>query len=573
LTHSANPNWDITKPLTPGNGQLGVYDDATKSFIAQIDTAQKKNAALLDLSKKAADVRSKTPPKDLLSGLNARRRDEPTLAERQKAIDQNIEQLGRVAVQANDTARDEQLKQGRLSRSALTLEFEQREEAIEKQREALTKLQPVISNTQRFMSGLRGETDALGNSFERFGDSVGNAFGDVRNLFSNLKSAIKSFFADITGNVLRNVTASVLGPLIGKSPSFAGAGGGGGVGSVLTGGFAGGNPAADIFRGVAGGGYGGAVPGSRPSSGGIFGGLQNFFSGGAGAVLGAGIAGGSIGALLGGQSIGGNILGAIGGGVTGIATGALLSGGLQIGSLALSGLAAMGVGAAIAAPLIIGSILLGKAKQRKADEKVVDTYWVEYSRVLRELTGGVNADRITGDDALVQAAEARQTAVDLIGQIKTKSVRESRLRNQIPQIDAVDLRNLQNAVSEQRARLADQSAAVDRRRDLDSRLVPEFATGGVVPGPFGAKVPAYLHAGEVVLNQQQIQQIGADTLADAGVPGVKGGNGGGGYVIENNITLIAGTETQDQFFVNGVTSRNTRGALASSMSRVLRYGG
>lgn len=263
-------------------------------------------------------------------------------------------------------------------------------------------------------------------------------------------------------------------------------------------------------------------------------------------------------------------MGAIGGGVSGIATGALLSGGLQIGSLALSGLAATGIGAAIAAPLLIGSILLGKAKQRRADEKVVDTYWVEYSRVLKELTSGVNADRITGDDALAQAVEARQTAVDLIGQIKTKSVRESRLRNQIPQIDAVDLRNLQDAVAAQRTRLADQSAALDRRRDLDSRLTPEFATGGVVPGPFGARVNAVVHAGEVVLNQQQ---IGSDTLADAGVPGMRSGGSGSGYVIENNITLIAGTDTQDQFFVNGVTSRNTRGALANSMSKVLRYGG
>jgi hypothetical protein len=172
-------------------------------------------------------------------------------------------------------------------------------------------------------------------------------------------------------------------------------------------------------------------------------------------------------------------------------------------------LGALGPIALAAAPIaIVGSILLGKAKQRKADERVVDTYWVEYSRVLKELTAGVNTDRIMGDDALSQAAEARQTAVDLIGQIKTKSVRESRLRNQIPQIDAYDLKNLQDAVAAQRSRLAQQGADMNRRRDLDSRLMPEFATGGIVPGPFGARTNIIAHAGEVVLNQQQIQTIG-----------------------------------------------------------------
>ena len=156
-------------------------------------------------------------------------------------------------------------------------------------------------------------------------------------------------------------------------------------------------------------------------------------------------------------------------------------------------------------------------------------------RVLKELTAGVNTDRIMGDDALSQAAEARQTAVGLIGQIKTKSVRESKVpRNQIPQIDAHDLSNLRSAVTAQRERLATQSSDLDARRTLDSRLVPEFATGGVVPGPFGSRVPAFLHAGEVVLNARQQAAVGYDALADAGVPGLSAGSGQG-YVIENHV--------------------------------------
>src|SRR4030095_13326875 len=89
-----------------------------------------------------------------------------------------------------------QLAQGRLSRAALTEDFDRKQDEAKRVQEyvdALAKLDPVLSNSQRFMAGLRGETDALGNAFERFGAGVGNAFGDVRNLFDGLKNAVLGF--------------------------------------------------------------------------------------------------------------------------------------------------------------------------------------------------------------------------------------------------------------------------------------------------------------------------------------------------------------------------------------------
>jgi hypothetical protein len=569
-----NPSTDVGDPrlLNPGG-----YSVLNGKIVQNKVAPSPSTRAILDLAKKAGSKssRARTVVNDYGLGDAEKLAHEAELA-RIRLANEAVAARRAQGAQADASAIED--RKGRLSRAALTQDLDYREEqakAIEKQREALTKLEPVLSNTQRFMQGLRGETDQLGNAFERFGDSVGRAFGDVRNLFSGLRDAIKSFFADITGGVLRNVAGSVLGPLLGRVPQFGTAGGG-----FFTGGFAGGPGAGSYFQQSAiqqifSSGAGGSVGGGWVSSNvptragrvgffpGIIGSLKSAFSGAGGPLFGAG-----IGSMFGGQSVAGNILGSAGGA---LATGFVTSSLGLMGSGTAAALFSNPITAIAGAGLLVGSILLGKAKQRKADERVVDTYWVEYSRVLKELTAGVNTDRIMGDDALSQAAEARSTAVDLIGQIKTKSVRESRLRNQIPQIDAHDLTNLRSAVEAQRTRLANQAKDLDARRNLDSRLVPEFATGGVVPGPFGSRVPAVLHAGEVVLNARQQAAVGYNALADAGVPGLAGDSVGGSQI--PNIVIIneIGTESQDRMFINGMTSRNTRKATAQTLSTILKY--
>lgn len=496
----------------------------------------------------------------------------------------NTQQLSRVAVTySSDAAMDERLRQGRLSRSALTLDFERKEEVIEKQREALEKLEPVLSNTQRFMTGLRGETDALGNAFERFGDSVGNAFGDVRNLFGGLKDAIKSFFGDITAGVLRNVVGAALSPLLAAGrisrgndlQSF------GNPGNFLTGGFAGGNPAMQILTGGGGWGnvgqtfsqtaamrantssvisetakwFGSSVP-ARAGNVGFFSGLGNSlksaFSGANGPLFGAG-----IGSMFGGQSVAGNILGSAGGA---LATGFITSSLGLMGTGTAAALFSNPFTAIAGAGLLVGSVLLGRAKQRRADESLVDTYWVEYREIADKLTRDVRANRIDGDSALAQAMAARQQAIDQIGQIKTKSVRESRLRNQIPQIDNSSLARLKEAISAQGI-----------RRDLAGRWVPEFATGGYMPYDGFAR----LHAGEVILNANQQMRVGQQALASAGVPGLGGNSGGGSgqpqIVVE--LTNVIGTQEQSEIIIGGINHPSARKPLGQALSNLARYGG
>lgn len=475
--------------------------------------------------------------------------------------------------------------------------------------------QKLGSNGAAFMRGFNSEIKTMRQMMEELGSSIANAFNDLNSVFDNLGSTLKRFMNNLAGNVIQRGLAPLLGQLTGVAQAASGGGASASSGTAATAGriLQPGDSGYSVFsdpyviagNGVLGGmGMGlnmspqdqqeifrEATTASKPNpvntnSVSFLGNIKNMFNWGTdasgnalkagatnwGKVLGAGALGASVaGSLgLGGQSMAGNILGQAGGAIGSIAIGSAVSG---VGLFGLSALATTGIGAAIAAPLIIGSILLGKAKQRKADESVVDTYWVEYGNVLNQLTAGVNSDKIMGDDALAQGAEARQTAVDLISQIKTKSVRDSRLKNQIPQVDATNLKALQEAVATQRTRLADQETTMNNRRDLDSRLVAEFAVGGVVPGPFGARTNIIAHAGEVVLNQQQIQEIGQGTLSDAGVPGMRGGNGGGSGQGPVEVTFVMGTDTADQVFVSGMQSKNTRGATASTVSRIMRYGG
>lgn len=230
----------------------------------------------------------------------------------------------------------------------------------------------------------------------------------------------------------------------------------------------------------------------------------------------------SLGSSLGGQSGLGRILGAAGGGLLGI--------GLSAAPAALAG-ATSGLGAATAAlfsnpitavvggALLVGALLLGKAKQRKADEALVDTYWVEYMNTTKDLTTKVQADQIDGAQALQQALASRQEAINLISQIKTKSVRESRLAHQIPDVDRLFLEPLKQAIEEQK-----------KRGKTIKSIIPEFATGGIVPGlDLGFdSVLALLRPNEVILNlaqQARLQALaGNDIFARAGVPGFGSAN-------------------------------------------------
>jgi hypothetical protein len=136
-----------------------------------------------------------------------------------------------------------------------------------------------------------------------------------------------------------------------------------------------------------------------------------------------------------------------------------------------------------------------------------------------------------------------------------KGYRESRLAHQIPIIDNDDL-----------ARLKDAIAAQSTGRDLSSRHVPEFATGGYMTRDGLAK----LHAREVILNARQQQAIGQQTLANAGVPGLSCGNGSQPQIVVE-LTNVNATKEQSETIIGGVRHPDVRKSLGSAINSLVRY--
>jgi hypothetical protein len=322
------------------------------------------------------------------------------------------------------------------------------------------------------------------------------------------------------------------GGAAGAVTNLTGAGIGGGTGGGGAGGFV--NAIKNLFRG----GGGTAIPGSL--SGGIAGGdfaanLLTLSKGGTIAGtgtaaagfslsgLGAGLAGlapvvGALGgAALGGTSIPGQILGAVGGSFAGLAIGAALA--PSIFGTVFASLGILGpLGAALAIPALIGAYFLGKSKQRKSDEQAADAIWSDELNRTRELVAAVNSDRMDGGEALAAWASMRAQTVAQLNQIKTKSVRESRLKNQLGDLDRGVVTELRNAANRQA-----------RRRGLSGSFVPEFQTGGFVPGLDTGRDNVLIAArpGEVILNRSQqgaLKQLaGRGILQQIGVPGFEGG--------------------------------------------------
>lgn len=438
--------------------------------------------------------------------------------------------------------------------------------------------------------------DTALSSMDTIFDFVDRGFAKITQGMGAFRGVIAQLLSDISRLFLSKVFTQLLGAgggASGGSGGFSinlGAGGGGasggGFGGLLRG----------IISGNGGGGFGGfltppfnpnagsqiAIPGSVSAGqspvgllnlGGVFGGTQIPGLGGGGAAAGGFSLGGLLGGLaptfpllgaglgsaLGGSSVPGKILGGIGGGILGatsaiLATGSLF--GLSIGLLTNPFTAIAGIG------LLVGSALFGRAAQRKKDEKAADEIWVNEMNQIRQLISQVNSDRIDGQEALALAAQLRQQTIAGLNQIKTKSVRESRLTNQ--------LRDLDNGVVAELKRAVERQAT---RQRIGPQLVPEFATGGRVPGIDQGfdSVIARLRPGEAVLNQSQIALLGGvSALRRARVPGFaeggqitastpSGGSNAGGpmTIIFEDVTIDA-----EGIFVKGArTSKGERVAV------------
>jgi hypothetical protein len=371
-------------------------------------------------------------------------------------------------------------------------------------------------------------------------------------------AAIKSFFSQIAAELSTGVIELILfgkggasgqgigrGGLLGGLSATAATGSGGLFGGLLGnfGGLGGGTFGGSIFGGGGGGGsigvapslsgnlpilsssgilnasgFGGLIPGGvggGAAAGGIFGGV-----GGLAGIAGPALLGGLLGTSLGGKSLGGKILGGIGGGIAGIGVGIGAAVGLAGGGLLAGALAATGFGL-LALPFIVGAVLLGKAKQRRTDEAAADAIWVSERDQIRQLIQAVNADRIDGVSALAEAQALRGATVQQLSQIKTKSVRESRLSNQLRDLDNTVIAELRAAVERQA-----------RRQGVRGGLVPEFQSGGYVQGVDMGRdsVLARVRPGELVLTKQHQRSIqsraGQDIFEEIGLPGYQRG----GYV-------------------------------------------
>lgn len=415
--------------------------------------------------------------------------------------------------------------------------------------------------------------DRFGNNVARAFTSIKGLLGNLKNaVVQFFRDLVGNSLQRIVGGVLN----SVFGGLFGSSAGGAGGAGrsGGGVGSAIgaaLGGFGGGGASAvgvgsaarasgALLGGFSGGGglldlvrnaalsSGPAAPTGAitpPFNGGIFapanqGNLGGLGTGAAGGVLGnlgnlfqgigfglppgatrgalAGalpLLGLSLGSSLGGQSRLGNILGGAGGALLGVgltAAPAALAGG-ALGFLAP--LFSNPFTAIAGAALLPVAWLLGRSKQRKADEEQSGIWLQAAIDQIMALKEPAKAGQLTKDQAKqIFESQILATFTSLIQTLKTKSVRKSRLTNQV--------RDLRNLFETEVLALAPDKLTQKSKSSLN--LIPEFATGGVVRGVDRGvdSVLAYVRPGEMVLTQAHQDAVkavaGNDVFARVGVP-------------------------------------------------------
>ena len=445
--------------------------------------------------------------------------------------------------------------------TALKLQTEAYKNLTDEQRNQLLTTARQIDAQALF----RNQVDAARRATEQFANGLQSLFDTLfergpKAFFDQLLSTLKRTLARMASEILTSSVLRLLGFGGGGTGGSASGGGIGGLFGSIFGGLFGGSRAAGGFggfgtppfnpnagigapsaisaiTGIAGAiipGFpaGGATPpiaggASRvPAIGSIFGNLSGLFRGfGFNAANGSAGPLAQIAPLLGlslGSSLGTDtltrILGGAGGALLGIgvtAVPAILSGATAGLGGAIAGLFSNPFTAIAGAGLLVGSFLLGRARQRRRDESTSGDFLQQAIDSIRDLRRQIRTDQIDGRQARdLFEREILATFQQQIGTLRTRSVRESRLTNQVR-----DLRQLFET------EVVPEIAAQRRRRETGQRLVPEFAFGGFVPGyPTGRdSVLAMLSPREMVLTVRHQQQLmamaGADVFQRIGVPG------------------------------------------------------
>lgn len=498
------------------------------------------------------------------------------LRRQQVAVENQIEQ-GILSQADGRRQINEILRQERdLRQSVLLSELKQidlapeRRAQIQLELESIRNLGVELTAAQRFMRGFGSEVDSVGDAFERLGQNLSRSFANVKGLLGNLKQSITQFFRDLLGQGIQRVFQQIFGSITnaifgGIGSSTARSSGGGGAGGALAGiagaaaggifGGGGGGGIGGIFGGGGGGGFltpgfGGGFPSiggfTGPSSAGPpsgasiggqlggLGGLAGLFRGpgslfrgfgfgrAAGSARGplaaiAPLLGAQLGAGLGGRSRLGQILGGVGGAALGIgitAAPAILATGGSLGFLGLGGLFSNPITAGVGAALLVGSILLGRSQQRRSDEQQSGVFLQDAVTQIGQLRDQVRSGQLPLSQARqIFESQILATFISNIQTLKTKSVRESRLTNQVR-----DLRNLFDST------VASQASTGAKVNAVNDRLIPEFAMGGIVPGIDRGydSVMARVRPGEMVLTRGQQSAIqglaGPGVFRAAGVP-------------------------------------------------------
>lgn len=591
--------------------------DLDRARVEAVDPRLSPENALIERAREAEAARLEQVNALNLAGVNIRREI--------LAIENQME-LGQItAVQAREQInallrqeRDAQIAILEIRKQSADLSELDRAN-IDMQIEQLRGVGVELTNMQRFAQGFNSEVESFGDAFARFGQNVSRAFGTFTGLFDNLKRSIRQFFSDLIGSGIQQTLGMIFSALSGGRGGGGGMGGRAGGGGGGTGGFLG-NLLGGLLGGRGGGGggrfttppfAGGSIPGVTgvmvgslpvmPNIGGL--GLPGGFpglGGGIGAPGGfqtPGIAGGTIGGAagsaglaaalkgfgfglkpgsaagplaaiapllgagmgmqLGGQSRSGQILGAIGG----LAFGAgVTAAPAFLGGTFLAPLFSNPITAVVGAALLIGSLLLGRSQQRRRDEEQSGVWLqaaIDQIMALKDLARKGQVDvtqaRSIFDSQIINPFIAN------INTLKTKSVRESRLTNQVR-----DLRNLFES------QVIPAVVSGQRRNVVASKLIPEFAAGGLVVGSDRGfdSVLARVRPGEMVLTREQQQSIqraaGYNVFAHAGVPNVAAGGFGAPTTDMSRLTGSAEPMSIDLSVNVGVTRQDAAEILAAA---------
>lgn len=499
-------------------------------------------------------------------------------------------------------------------------------------RESMIRSQVEIADQQVFhseqararvyehMASAKGYTDIVSDAFIGASDAIGDG---MSSLFDKVNSGLGRFgeiLTDIQTSLLKMVTNRLLMKLVdgllgGGSSSGGGISFGGGQGggssfnplSILTGGFGRGgtapfnpNTGAGLFTQFAPNGiasvFGNQYGGSNLTTFDTFSGRSSAGAGNpvfSAATRGGGMAlnqsgllaslaqaapllglsfGASLGGNLGRGSRLGSIMGTVGGAALGglgalLGTGYALSAATGVGAFssfgALSALAPIAGAAlpiaAIAAPLLIGAALLGRNSRRRKEETLRNDAMLEAFRQLDEIAQRIRSNPSQVAGGLAQAKSIRESYIAEMSKLKDKKTRSHALAD-VSRIDAriATLRSVATGA------LNDNS-----RRNITSA----FATGGVVSGQRGEPRVILAHGGEIVASIANQTPELVQAAAEAGIPNVRGGDGGGrGRHTSLNVELHIGTETRDKLVVDGMRSDGAYKVQTDNTRKARKFG-